>query len=154
MTVLCLVTSAPNYDLGLNVRFRLHMSPCPAPAVCPQESYPQNCSVPYTTGSTCTASGCGWPYWQWRARRKRKSWRGGAGTTTPATTTTATTNKCQDEDAKMMRYLVYPLVEIVPLMQWRGRNWRCRQHLDESVGGSADETLDRCVVYELHFPRE
>ena len=80
--------------------------------------------------------------------------RGGAGTATTATTTTATTKKCPDEDAKMMRSLVQPLVEIFPLLKWRGRRWRCRKHLDESVDGSADETLDRCVVYKLHLPRE
>ena len=71
-----------------------------------------------------------------------------------ATTTTVTTKKCQEEDANMRRSLVYPLVEILPLIQWIGRRWRCRQHLDESVDGSAYETLDRCVVYKLHLPRE
>ena len=62
--------------------------------------------------------------------------------------------KCQDEDAKMMISLVYPLVDIVPLMQWIERRCRCRQHFYESVDGIADETLDRCVVYELHLPRD
>ena len=83
-----------------------------------------------------------------------KSWRRGPGTAATATTTTATTKKCQAKYDKMMRSLVYPLVEIVSLMQWRGRRWRRRQHLDESVDGSADETLERFVVYELHLPRE
>ena len=32
-----------------------------------------NRSEPYTAGSTCTASGCGQPYWQRCARRRRKS---------------------------------------------------------------------------------
>ena len=79
---------------------------------------------------------------------------GGPSTATTATTTTVTTKKCQEEDANMRRSLVYPLVEILPLIQWIGRRWRCRQHLDESVDGSADETIDRCVVYELHLPLE